>query len=352
MKNILITGGLGFIGHHLAQKCLEKNARVIILDNLSRQGGAENLLWLKQYAKSSSNLNLIFEKCSIEEEVAMEQVFQKHGPFDEIYHLAAQVAVTTSVKNPKHDFLVNALGTFHLLEATRKYSPQSLFLYTSTNKVYGELEHLSIQEKETSYQFLDLPYGVSEKMNLDFHSPYGCSKGAADQYVRDYHRIYGLKTIVMRQSCIYGTRQLGIEDQGWLAWFTLASLFKKPITLYGNGKQVRDVLFIEDLLDLYERVMDPLYRDVVVGKAYNIGGGPFHLSLLDFLQLLRKNLNLPIPVNYAETRPGDQKIYISDIRLAQQDVNWIPKVHMEEGVQKLVQWALSSKPLLASLGLF
>jgi CDP-paratose 2-epimerase len=264
---------------------------------------------------------------------------------DRIFHLAGQVAVTTSVADPRGDFEANALGTLNALEAARRSGRDPVFVYASTNKVYGGLEDLRIAEDATRYRFADLPSGVSEEQPLDFHSPYGCSKGCGDQYTRDYARIYGLRTVVFRQSCIYGNRQMGMEDQGWLAWFAIAALRGDRITLYGDGKQVRDVLFVEDLLDAYDAAVEHI--DAAAGQVYNIGGGPgSSISVWrEFGPLLERLLEQEIPVTRADWRPGDQRIYVSDIAKARRELGWAPRVGVEEGIGRLVEWVRANRDL-------
>ena len=264
---VLVTGCAGFIGSHLAVNFLTKGHKVVGIDNLSRNGSKENLNWLTE-----TNKNMVFCDADIRNFKGVSDVFKIYGPFDLILHMAAQVAVTTSVLDPREDFEINALGTFNILEATRLYSPEAVFEFASTNKVYGKMDKIGVTERNGRYEYDELQKGIDENYNIDFHSPYGCSKGAADQYVRDYNRIYGLKTVVLRQSCIYGTRQFGIEDQGWVAWFVIASLLNKPITVYGDGKQIRDILWIDDLVDVYVKLFENAEK--VSGKVFNIGGGP------------------------------------------------------------------------------
>ena len=245
MKTI-ITGGAGFIGSNAASRYLRRGHHVVVVDNLCREGVQKNLEWLKPQG------SLEFVRLDVRQGAELTQLFRKHRDADQVLHLAAQVAVTTSVNDPREDFEINALGTFNVLEAARKAEITAPLLYSSTNKVYGEMTEVGVVEKNGRYAYQSLDQGVAESRNLDFHSPYGCSKGAADQYVIDYHRIYGLRTIVFRQSCIYGYRQFGAEDQGWIAWFMIANQLNRPITVYGDGKQVRDILFIEDLLNAYD----------------------------------------------------------------------------------------------------
>ncbi|RLI96188.1 MAG: CDP-paratose 2-epimerase, partial [Candidatus Aenigmatarchaeota archaeon] len=317
---VLITGGAGFIGCNAAERYIKKKSEVYIIDNLSRKGSSENLNYLKNLQKG-----LNFYQIDIRNKDTIEKFFKSRGPFDIILHLAAQVAVTTSVLNPRDDFEINALGTFNILEAFREYSPEAFFINASTNKVYGAMKNIEVVEKSGRYQYKNLPDGVSEDVPLDFHSPYGCSKGAGDQYVIDYSRIYGLKTVTLRQSCIYGYRQFGVEDQGWVAWFTIASVLKRAITIYGDGKQVRDILFIEDLLKCYEKVYEK--KDIVSGKAYNIGGGTGNqISLLELVSYLEELTGRKISYKFSDWRPGDQPVFICDISKAKKDFNWEPKV--------------------------
>jgi CDP-paratose 2-epimerase len=265
-----------------------------------------------------------------------------------VYHLAGETAVSTSVTDPRADFEDNALGTFNALEATRAArdaGADPIFIYTSTNKVYGGMEEIAVEERDGRYVYRDLPRGIAEDQPLDFHSPYGCSKGAGDQYTRDYARIYGLRTVVMRQSCIYGYRQFGIEDQGWVAWFIIASVTGQPITIFGDGQQVRDVLFIDDLLDLYDAAV--AHSDVVAGQVYNIGGGPAHtISIWTELgPILERLLGRPVPVSYSDWRPGDQRIYVSNIDKARRELDWSPRVGVQEGIERLYHWVVAHRHL-------
>jgi CDP-paratose 2-epimerase len=275
---ILITGGAGFIGSNLAHRLLSEGHSVTIFDNMSRSGCEVNLAWLRQ-THGEAAFRLV--KGDLAEFDPLQQAAEGA---QRIYHLAGQVAVTTSVKNPRQDFSDNALGTFNALEAARLVGDNPIFLYASTNKVYGGMDDLVIVDQGSRYWYRDEPLGISESQPLDFHSPYGCSKGAGDQYVRDYARIYGLRSVVLRQSCIYGYRQFGIEDQGWIAWFMIAALKQRPISIYGDGKQVRDILFIDDLLNAYEAACQQI--DTVQGQIFNIGGGPENtMSLLPITRL-------------------------------------------------------------------
>ena len=335
----LITGGAGFIGSNYVSRLLDRGEKVTIFDNFSRYGAESNVNWLKEeYGKNSFNI--------IRGDVRdSEAVRTALADADVIVHLAGQVAVTTSVNDPRTDFEINALGTFNVLEGARLSGRDPIVLYASTNKVYGEMLDVEVTEFEDCYAYASLPFGASEEQPLDFHSPYGCSKGSGDQYVRDYHRIYGLRTVVLRQSCIYGTRQFGVEDQGWLAWFVIAAVCGRPITIYGNGKQVRDVLFVGDLAEAYDLAISNI--DKAAGEVYNLGGGPANtLSVwAQFAPLLEKNLSQKINITRGEWRPGDQKIFVADIRKAKEDLGWEPKVSPEKGIEYLISWVKNNKDL-------
>lgn len=328
---ILITGGAGFIGSNAAVYFLNKGHDVTVFDNFSRKGGRENVRWVKESA--SGRLQVI--EGDVRDFQQLRKSLSGHAA---ILHLAGQVAVTTSVQHPREDFEGNLLGTFNILEAARLSGQKPIVLYSSTNKVYGGLEDLNIKEEKTRYVFADLPHGVSEEQPLDFHSPYGCSKGAGDQYVRDYARIYELPTIVFRQSCIYGPRQFGIEDQGWVAWFMIAESTGKKVQIYGNGKQVRDLLYIDDLLEAYDLAMQHI--SVTKGKIYNIGGGPTNtISIWTELKpLLEEVFGRELSASFAKWRPGDQPIFVSDIRKAKREFGWEPKVTVRSGVIALQTW--------------
>jgi CDP-paratose 2-epimerase len=268
---------------------------------------------------------------------------------DVVVHLAGQTAVTTSVVDPRSDFETNAIGTFNVLEAARSRTAPPILLYSSTNKVYGCMEDTRVVECPTRYEYRDLPQGVAEDQPLDFHSPYGCSKGAGDQYTRDYARIYGLPTVVLRQSCIYGPRQMGVEDQGWVAWFVIAAISGRPITVYGDGKQVRDVLFIADLLDAYDAAVERI--SVAAGQVYNIGGGIAHTMSVwaEFRPRLEALLGRRLECSWGPWRPGDQRIYVSDIRKAEADLGWRPRTSVEDGLARLHAWARSNRDALAAV---
>jgi CDP-paratose 2-epimerase len=263
-----------------------------------------------------------------------------------VVHCAGQTAVTTSVVDPRPDFESNALGTFNSLEAAREVGDDPIFFYTSTNKVYGGMDDVPTVMRNGRYEFEQLPEGVSELQPLDFHSPYGCSKGAADQYVRDYQRIYGLRSVVFRQSCIYGPRQMGVEDQGWVAWFVIAAFLGRPITIYGDGKQVRDVLHIDDLVRAFDLAIKHIDR--TSGQVYNIGGGPQNTLAIwtEFQPLLEELLGRPVePSTYADWRPGDQPVFVSDIRKAERDFGWRPAVSPKDGIDELFEWVKSNSDL-------
>lgn len=327
---VLVTGGAGFIGVHVAKANLERGRKVFVVDDFSRPGTQANLKWLKSLGGrlEVKELDIVKGRRFLERSVQ---------DFDVVYHLAAQVAVTSSLKDPRRDFEVNVLGTINVLEAIRKSRKKPILLFASTNKVYGKMEEVEVLEKKKRYAYRNRRWGVSESQPLDFYSPYGCSKGSAEQYVRDYARMYKIKTVVFRQSCIYGEHQFGVEDQGWVAWFCIAALLGKPITIYGDGKQVRDLLSISDLVRAFELAVR--YIQKTAGQVYNIGGGPKNtLSLLELHALLEKKLKKKIPLRFSDWRPGDQKVYVSDIRKARRDFLWEPKVPPQRGVERLLRW--------------
>jgi CDP-paratose 2-epimerase len=337
--NILITGGAGFIGSHLAEHFARLGHRIAIFDNLSRRGTEHNLAYLKEKIP-----NLEFLRGEVRDAAAIAAAARGR---EAVFHLAAQVAVTTSVVNPREDFEINALGTFNTLEAARNAGTNPIFIYTSTNKVYGGMEQAKVIEEPARYRFADLPLGVSEEWPLDFHSPYGCSKGAGDQYVRDYARIYGMPTVVFRQSAIYGERQFGVEDQGWMAFFVIATEIGKQITIYGDGKQVRDMLYVGDLARAFQQAVERI--DAVRGQVYNLGGGPaFTISVwTEARPILEKLFGHPINARYSDWRPGDQRIYISDIRKAERALAWKPEVAPSAGMEKMWRWVRENRNLFA-----
>ena len=341
----VITGGAGFIGCHAASRLRRAGCEVVVIDNLSRRGTEDNAAWLRAQGVEE------IHRTDIRDFEGLRAVVARHADADAVLHLAGQVAVTSSVRDPRHDFEANALGTLNVLEAVRLAADgRPAVLYASTNKVYGGLEHRGVVERDGRYAYENLPNGVDESEPLDFHSPYGCSKGTGDQYVRDYARIYGMRTIVFRQSCVYGTRQFGIEDQGWIAWFCVAAILGREITIYGDGKQVRDVLWVEDLVDAYERALARI--DQVSGRIYNIGGGPEHtLSLRELVAMIDERLGRRLAMRCADWRPGDQRIFVADARRAARDLGWTPRVEPRAGVARLLDWVWEHRDLLDKLKL-
>jgi CDP-paratose 2-epimerase len=340
MRRVVVFGGAGFIGSNLSKQLLDDGSQVTVFDSLARPGSELNIEWLQELY-GSTRLNFI--KADIRDAGA---VLGAVRCADEIYHLAAQVAVTKSVDDPREDFEVNALGTLNVLEAVRRSGRRPPVVFTSTNKVYGGLEDLRIFETDTRYEFHDLPFGIPESRPLDFHSPYGCSKGAADQYVRDYHRIYGLPTVVFRMSCIYGPRQFGNEDQGWVAHFIIASQTSQTLNIYGDGKQLRDVLFVEDLVRAFRLATKKI--DVTAGQIFNIGGGPTNtLSVWsEFGKYLAALKGEEVPVRFHAWRPGDQPCYVSDTRKAERVMGWHPVVDKQMGIGRFLwEWVSTNSQL-------
>jgi len=336
-KRVLITGGAGFIGCNAARYFTARNWQVTVLDNLSRHGTDKNLEWLRSIASFD------FEQVDVRDAPAVERVIAA-SRYDAVIHLAAQVAVTTSVTDPRMDFAVNALGTFNMLDAIRRFCPEAVFIFASTNKVYGKILTAKSELQGKRYRYVNRPHGISEDEPLDFLSPYGCSKGAADQYTLDFARMYNIRATAFRQSCIYGPRQFGVEDQGWVAWFIIASMLNRPITIFGDGKQVRDVMHVDDLVRAYEAAI--VAPEKVAGQAFNIGGGPTHvLSLLDLVDLLEQRLRERIPLRYDEWRPGDQPVYISDVRKLRQVLDWKPEISVVTGIERLMDWVEENQAL-------
>lgn len=328
----ILTGGAGFIGSNAARSLAERGFEVVLLDNLSRPSAPLNLQWLREGPGEIS-----FSQVDIRDRAGLGAAFAEHGDAEAVVHLAAQVAVTTSIEDPVADFDTNALGTLNVLEATRAHVPGAAFLNVSSNKVYGGLEDHRIEEAAERYVHADLPDGISEAQPLDPSSPYGCSKAAGDVYALDYAKTYGLRALSLRQSCIYGPRQFGIEDQGWVAWFAIAALLDRKLTVYGTGKQVRDLLHVDDLVELYVRAVDR--ADELSGRAYNIGGGPANtLSLLELLRLLEQRHGREIPFTNAPARTADQKIFVCDISRARAELGWEPQIGVGEGIEQLLDW--------------
>ncbi|MBI2846202.1 MAG: GDP-mannose 4,6-dehydratase [Chloroflexi bacterium] len=338
VKNrVLITGGCGFIGSNLAAHYLDKGWEVMTYDNLSRPGAEKNAAWLRELGDG----RLTIAKDDIRDFKALRTAVEGA---DIVFHLAAQVAVTTSIHNPRADFSVNALGGLNILEAIREARTDPIVIYSSTNKVYGALKEVRVANGHLRYRLPDYPQGVSEEFPLDLYSPYGCSKGACDQYMLDYARIYGLKTVVFRQSCIYGPRQFGIEDQGWVAHFVISAVLGRPITIYGDGQQVRDLLHVRDLIAACERAAERI--ESCQGQAYNLGGGPQNaLSILELVRRLEGMLGISVPFTFSDWRPGDQRVYISDIRKAKRDLDWEPQITVDEGITELCAWVKENKEL-------
>ncbi len=329
---ILITGGAGFIGCNAVQHFAAQGHDVYVIDNLSRETSRVNIAWMQ-----AKKIPMHFTNLDITHQKKLEDYFFQHT-FDVVLHLAAQVAVTLSVKDPRTDLLINGIGTFNVLECVRNYCPEAIFINASTNKVYGKIAEDFLQETDDSYQHHDKSWkGFSEQQPLSFYSPYGCSKGVADQYTIDYGNIYNLRTVTVRQSCIYGPHQLGIEDQGWIAWFIISTLSGNQISIYGDGKQVRDVLYVSDLIDFYELLINNI--NLVQGKAFNMGGGKKNsLSLRQFFKVLAEITGKDIDYTFKEWRPGDQKIFISDNSLAEELLGFKPNVSYHDGIEKIYYW--------------
>ncbi len=332
----LITGGLGFLGSNLALEAIKNGEEPYLFDNLIRNGCYENHKWLK----SKGAFEFIYGDIRNNNDV--ENVVKEIKP-NVIFHVAGQVAMTTSLKNPKLDFEVNTLGTFNILDAIRKFSPDSCIIYSSTNKVYGDLEYLEYLEKNTRYIPKDYPNGFNEDLKLEFISPYGCSKGSADQYVLDYARMFKLKTLVFRHSSIYGSRQFATYDQGWVGWFcqkaveTKKGYLKDPFTISGNGKQVRDLLHVKDAVNLYYMASENIEK--VKSQVFNIGGGIKNsLSILELFELLERNLNIKLKYKKIEPRKNDQKFFVVNIEKAEKLIGWKPSISMEKGLLEVVKW--------------
>jgi CDP-paratose 2-epimerase len=331
----VVFGGAGFVGCNLAHRLLRDGRRVLVLDSLARRGVERNLRWLKQ----EHGDRLQVEIADVRDARAVRSAVRGAS---QVFHFAAQVAVTTSLADPVEDFEVNARGTLNVLEAVRAQPDPPSVIFTSTNKVYGGLPDLAFERGGRRYQPADGEVrrnGIGEGRPLEFESPYGCSKGCADQYVLDYARTFGIPAVVFRMSCIYGPRQFGNEDQGWVAHFLLRALQMRPLTLYGDGLQVRDVLFVEDLVDAF--LLAQANRDRVSGEAFNIGGGPERtVSLLELLDRIEKLCGVLPPLRFETCRPGDQRYYVSDIRKFQAATGWRPRVGVDEGVLRLREWLL------------
>ena len=351
---VLITGGCGFLGSNIAASYLEEGAEIVIIDALLRTGGEQNLVWLQGLARPGQ---LQVYHGDLAEQDVVDGVFRKHGPFDFVCHVGGQVAMTTSLSDPRRDLRTNVLGTFNVLEAMRRHSPDAFIAYSSTNKVYGDMDHVRYEETETRYTLPGHPNGLDESVPLDFASPYGCSKGAADQYVRDWHRNYGLKTVVFRHSSIYGGRQFATFDQGWIGWFCAKAWEQKndpqaaPFTIAGTGKQVRDVLHAEDLVRLYRSAYQ--HRAAAAGQIFNIGGGMVNsLSLLELFELLRQKLDMPQPLRFVRTprRQSDQDFFVADVSKAGRLLHWQPQISTSAGLERMLAWVSGGAGLVSSNG--
>jgi len=336
----LVTGGAGFIGANHVDRLLARGEEVVVYDNLSRPGSQHNLSWLwDRHGRDAFRL--------VEADVRDgDRLARAVAEASVVVHLAGQVAVTRSLAEPREDFLVNAFGTLNLLEAARRCKRPPIVVYASTNKVYGDLHDLRIVEEATRYRCAELPNGVPETRCLDLRSPYACSKGAADQYVRDYHRSYGLPTVVLRQSCVYGPRQFGSEDQGWVAWLAIAAVCGRPITIYGNGKQVRDLLWVDDLLDCFDLVVERI--ETAAGQVYNVGGGPRHtLSVWGELgPRLSRLVGCELEAVHGPWRAADQKVFVADIGRAEAELGWRPRMGVDAGLARLVEWVRENRGLI------
>lgn len=334
----LITGGCGFLGSNIAAELIKQGQELIIFDNLSRFGSTNNLLWLQSLGHCT------FVHGDIRNTDDCTNLIQNFKP-DVIFHLAGQVAMTTSIKRPRFDFEVNALGSLNILEAVRKYSSNTAIIYSSTNKVYGDLEQLSYIEDLTRFKLRDYPNGLPENIGLSFHSSYGCSKGSADQYMLDYSRIYGLKTVVFRHSSMYGGRQYSTFDQGWIGWFCGEAIRQStgdvlPFTISGNGKQVRDVLYSDDMVSLYLEASRNI--DSIMGEAFNIGGGISNsLSILELMNFLTEMIGVSLSWNHIDARESDQRVFIADLTKIKSALGWQPKVSKTEGIYKMIKWIKS-----------
>jgi CDP-paratose 2-epimerase len=334
----LITGGCGFVGSNLAEALLSRGDDVVVLDNLSRTGSRDNLAWLRTRHGSDWR----FVELDVRDAPAIEQLIAEVRPVA-IAHLAGQVAMTTSLQQPRLDFEINALGTLNILEAVRQHAPATMVMYSSTNKVYGDLEWVRYDETDTRYIAPDYPAGFDESLPLSFHSPYGCSKGTADQYMLDYARMFDLTTVVFRHSSMYGGRQFATYDQGWIGWFCQQALAvrrqpdREPFTISGNGKQVRDVLHADDIVALY--CAAAAQREAARGHAFNIGGGMAQsLSLLELFHLLECEVNVPLAYRRLPPRPSDQKVFVADVATAQRALGWQPRVSAADGLKRTLAW--------------
>ena len=332
----LITGGAGFVGSNLAAHLLAQGAQVTVFDSLVRNGAAENLAWLRSLGP------LDFLHNDICETAAVDHAIQSLQP-EVVFHLAGQVAMTTSMQDPRRDFDTNVVGSINVLEAVRRFAPQTAVIYASSNKVYGNLDHLDLIESATRYQPRTLQGGVDESTAIEFHTPYGCSKGAADQYMLDYARSFGLHTVVFRHSTIYGGRQFATYDQGWVGWFCRQALESKQhpgraaFTISGDGKQVRDLLHVSDAVAAYVAAYEHIAA--ARGQAFNIGGGMENsMSLLELLLFLEKRLEIKLNYTHLPWRASDQKFFVADNSKAARLLHWSPQMAKEQGIEDTLAW--------------
>ena len=334
--NALITGGAGFVGSNLAASLLGKGESVTVFDSLARHGASENLAWLRSLGMEN------FIHGDVRNAFDVEQTVKNVKP-DVIFHLAGQVAMTTSMQSPRRDFEINVLGSINVLEAVRQYTPKTAIIYASSNKVYGNLDHLDLVEAETRYQPRSAQKGVDESVAIEFHTPYGCSKGAADQYMLDYARGFGLNTVVFRHSTIYGGRQFATYDQGWVGWFCRQAIESKQhpdraaFTVSGDGKQVRDLLHVSDAVNAYVSAFEHIKE--ARGQAFNIGGGIENsMSLLELLLFLEKRLGIKLNYKHLPWRQSDQKFFVADNSKAERLIQWSPKMSKEQGIEDTINW--------------
>lgn len=333
--NLLVTGGCGFLGSNLTAHAIGEGYKVTVFDNLSRFGSEKNLEWLKTLG------NFEYIHGDIRNKNDVETLIKKE--FDAVFHLAGQVAMTTSIDNPYKDFEINTGGTVNLLDSIRKYSKATAVFYSSTNKVYGDLDQYNYKETDKRYMCEEYPNGFTENVSLDFRSPYGCSKGSADQYMLDYHRTFGLKTTVFRHSSMYGSRQFATYDQGWIGWFCQKAIEKykdsdsEKFTISGNGKQVRDILHASDMINLYFTALQNV--DKVCGNAYNIGGSMAQsLSLLELFDMLNQMLGINMEYTQLPVRASDQKVFVADIKKISENIGWFPKTDTKTGIENMIKW--------------
>jgi CDP-paratose 2-epimerase len=337
---ILVFGGCGFLGSNLASEAMRRGHDVALFDNMARRGADRNLTWLREQG------SLRVHEEDVRSQQSVDKAIREMKP-DVIFHTAGQVAMTTSMADPRLDFETNVVGTFNVLEATRIHSPGSIITFSSTNKVYGDLESYRYSETPTRYVCDDFPSGFPETIPLDFRTPYGCSKGSADQYIRDYALTFGLRTIVFRHSTIFGGRQFATQDQGWIGWFaqqaveTAADPHRAKFTISGNGKQVRDVLFAPDLVDCYFAAVERIDR--TNGEVFNMGGGFSNsLSLLELFDLLQQELSIELQYDRLPPRSSDQKVFIADVGKAEALFGWRPTTSTASGIRQMINWIRTS----------